>query len=95
MQLRCKAAVIEWRGPAPFIFAVLPEPAVAEIAAVRRALSYGWGVVPVGAELNGVAFTTSLFPRDGGYLLPLKVAVRKATGVTVGDVVTLVLTVGD
>ena len=34
---------------------------------------------------NGAAFTTSLFPREGGYLLPIKVAVQKAANVGIGD----------
>lgn len=40
---------------------------------------------PLAARLGGVAFTTSLFPKDGGYLLPLKDAVRRTAGVTAGD----------
>ncbi len=29
-------------------------------------------------------FTTSLFPKDGGYLLPIKAAARKKAGITLG-----------
>lgn len=43
------------------------------------------------ATVAGIGFTTSLFPRDGGYLLPLKNAVRLPTGVGVGDVVAVEL----
>ena len=50
--------------------------------------TYGWGVIPVTARIGDVDFTTSLFPKDGGYLLPLKVAVRRPAGITVGDLVT-------
>ncbi|MET0436660.1 MAG: DUF1905 domain-containing protein, partial [Devosia sp.] len=39
--------------------------------------SYGWGVIPVEAVIGGVVFRTSLFPKEGGYLLPLKDAVRR------------------
>ena len=38
-------------------------------------------------------FTTSLFPKDGGYLLPLKDAVRKPSGINVGDEVTVEMTI--
>ncbi|MGY5058170.1 DUF1905 domain-containing protein [Streptomyces sp. 900105755] len=38
-------------------------------------------------------FETSLFPKDGGYLLPLKSAVRKAQGVAAGDEVRVVMRV--
>lgn len=37
-------------------------------------------------------FTTSLFPKDGGYLLPLKDKVRKAEGIEEGAVVQVRLT---
>ena len=55
--------------------------------------SYGWGVIPVAARIGEVGFETSLFPKDGGYLLPLKDAVRKPQQLTVGDEVTVELTV--
>jgi hypothetical protein len=42
-----------------------------------------------------VAFTTSLFPKDGGYLLPLKDAVRRKSGVTAGDAVAIEMTLPD
>jgi hypothetical protein len=71
------AGIIHWRGPSPYYFAVVPEEHVGEIRYAARQASYGWGVVPVDSVINGVAFRTSLFPKDGGYLLPLKVDVRK------------------
>ena len=76
---------IEWRGPAPFIFVAVPEELVGEVSYAARQASYGWGCVPVHAEIGGIAFTTSLFPRDGAYLLPLKVAVRRPLGIALGD----------
>ena len=86
-----EAVVIEWRGPAPFYYAVLPDAVAAEIGRVKRAASYGWGVIPVDAEIDGVRFSTSLFPRDGTYLLPLKAAVRGRIGATVGDTLTVTM----
>jgi hypothetical protein len=77
--------VIEWRGPAPFLFVPVPAAHVDELRLAARLASYGWGVVPVTAEVEGVRFTTSLFPRTGGYLLPLKVAVQRATGIGIGS----------
>lgn len=71
------AKIVYWRGPAPFIFALVPDDVGAEIQAVSGSVSYGWGCIPVAADIGGIAFTTSLFPRQGSYLLPLKVAVRK------------------
>jgi len=70
--------VIYWRGPAPFLFVALPPATGAEIAALGSAVSYGWVCVPVLARIGAVEFSTSLFPRNGSYVLPLKVAARKA-----------------
>ena len=80
-----EAKLIEWRGPAPFVFAPIPEVYVGEIRHAARLASYGWGVVPVTATIGATRFTTSLFPRDGGYLLPIKVAVQRAERVAPGD----------
>ncbi len=93
LELSFAAEVIEWRGPAPFLYARLPVEAAEEIAAVKRAASYGWGAIPVTASIGDVTFTTSLFPKDGTYLLPLKVAVRRQVAMTVGDVVQVEMTV--
>ena len=91
--LRFSAEIIEWRGPAPFYFAVIPPELIGEIRDEARTASYGWGVVPVAAEIAGAEFTTSLFPRGGDYLLPLKDTVRRAVGVTIGDVIEVELSV--
>lgn len=77
--------IIEWRGPAPFLFAPVPEDHVGEIRYAARIASYGWGAVPVTASINGVEFTTSLFPRDGAYLLPIKVQVQRQADLSLGD----------
>lgn len=85
VEIAFTAPLIEWRGPAPFYFLALPEDQVGEVHYGARLASYGWGCVPVEAEIDGTVFTTSLFPRDGGYMLPVKAAVRKATGLALGD----------
>ncbi len=81
--------VIEWRGPAPFHFVAVPAEHVDEVRYAARLASYGWGVVPVEATVSGVDFRTSLFPRDSGYLLPLKATVRKSGLIGPGDVVSV------
>lgn len=87
-RLEFSAPVTEWRGPAPFFFLALPEDCLGEVHFAARQASYGWGCVPVEANIGGVDFTTSLIPRDGGFLLPLKVAVRKAASIDPFDKVT-------
>ncbi|MBF4764352.1 DUF1905 domain-containing protein [Nocardioides islandensis] len=93
MELTFTNVVIEWRGPAPYYYLPLTEEAAEDVHDVRRLATYGWGVIPVSAVIDEVAFETSLFPKDGGYLLPLKDAVRKPAGITVGDEVTAELTI--
>ena len=81
------STVIYWRGPAPFFYAPLPAAEAEEVRRVAKFVTYGWGVIPVEATIGGVTFTTSLFPKDGTYLLPLKDAVRRKANVTAGDVI--------
>src|SRR5688500_5694064 len=89
------AKAIEWRGPAPFVFVEVPEEHVGEVRYAARQASYGWGCVPVKASIGGVEFTTSLFPRDGGYLLPLKVAVQRQAGIGPGQTVEVEMRIHD
>jgi hypothetical protein len=91
--IRFSATVIEWRGPAPFFYAPIPAEHAADIRRASKIASYGWGVIPVEAVIGGVSFTTSLFPKDDTYLLPLKVAVRKRCNVTVGDTIEVAMTI--
>lgn len=85
--------IVHWRGPAPYLFVPVPEEHVGEVSYAARIASYGWGCVPVEADIEGVAFTSSLFPRDGGYMLPVKVAVQKAASVGLGDRVRVRMTI--
>ena len=79
--------IIEWRGPSPYHFIEVPEEISAEIEEVTNIVSYGWGVIPVRVRIGETDWTTSLFPKEGRYLLPIKDAVRKAEGMTLGDIV--------
>ncbi|MEO0024953.1 MAG: hypothetical protein RL196_1394 [Actinomycetota bacterium] len=89
-----ESQLIEWRGPAPFFFVPLPTELSDEIKALAKTLSYGWGVVPVRARIGEVDFTTSLIPRLGVFLLPVKNAVRVPTGIQLGHAVAAQLTLG-
>jgi hypothetical protein len=93
MDLQFAGRVIEWRGPAPYYFVPIPDEESADIHEVAAMATYGWGVIPVTARIGEVDFQTSLFPKDGGYLLPLKDAVRRPQRITAGDEVTVELTV--
>jgi hypothetical protein len=93
MDLEFAGTVIEWRGPSPYYFVPVPAEKSADIQEVAAMATYGWGVIPVEARIGDLTFETSLFPKDGGYLLPLKDAVRKPHGIAAGDQVTVELTI--
>ena len=85
--------VVYWRGPSPYHFVVVPDPALDEVASWSFA-SYGWGCVPVHGRIGRTEFRTSLFPKDGGFVVPIKAPGRKAEDVDLGDVVRLRLDLG-
>ena len=65
------------------------------IRAAAPGRSAAWGSVYVEASLGRTTWKTSVFPSKeaGGYLLPVKAAVRKKEGVGEGDAVTVIVTV--
>jgi hypothetical protein len=89
VELEFSGDVIEWRGPSPFHFVMVPDEESAEIQATAALVTYGWGMIPVEARVGSTEFATSLFAKDGGYAVPLKAAVRNAEGINVGDIVTI------
>ncbi|QGN34719.1 DUF1905 domain-containing protein [Microlunatus sp. Gsoil 973] len=92
--MKISGEVIVWRGPAPFYFLPVPAEESLDIRELANELTYGWGVIPVTVRLGRTEWTTSLFPKDGRYLVPLKDRVRKAEGVGEGDTVTVDLSLG-
>lgn len=87
LDLEFNGEVIYWRGPAPFFFVPVAPPEVAEIHSIAKQVTYGWGVIPARVTIGATSFTTSLFPKDGGYLVPLKTVIRKAESLSEGDCV--------
>jgi hypothetical protein len=82
-----------WRGPSPFFFVPVPEDVSAAIHGIASAVTYGWGVIPVTVRIGATEFQTSLFPKDGRYLVPIKVAVRRAERIADEAVVQLELSI--
>jgi hypothetical protein len=87
------AALWEWRGPAPFFWLSVPEPCCAQIRAEAAEASYGWGAIPVLVRVGATEWETSLLPKDGGYALPVKAAVRTRERIGEGDVVTVAMSI--
>lgn len=80
-----------WRGPSPFFFVTVPDGPSRDLKAVSGVVTYGWGMIPVTARIGRTTWKTSLFPKDGRYLVPLKDKVRQAEGLGEGDTVTVSL----
>jgi len=89
MDVEFSAEVWSWRGPAPFHFVTVPADESAQLQAASASVTYGWGMIPVQAQIGNTTWTTSLFVKDGGYVVPLKNAVRAAERIDLGDVVTV------
>lgn len=82
-----------WRGPAPFYFLTVPAELCRELAAIAPAVSYGWGMIPAIVRVGDSEWTTSLFRKDGGYVIPVKADVRLAEQLEDGEDVTAQLIV--
>ena len=93
MDLEFSGELWFWKGPAPWHFVTVPAEDCAELEATSAFVSYGWGMIPVAVRIGETEWTTSLWPTDGAYVVPVKAWVRKAESLDVGDVVTVRLSV--
>ena len=89
LELTVSGEIWYWRGPSPFHFVTVPPDAAAALRAVSSAVTYGWGMIPVHARIGRTTWTTSLFPKDGGYVIPIKDRVRAAERLSAGDTVSV------
>ena len=85
--------LFEWRGPSPYHFIEVPPDIADDLHTLSPMLTYGWGVIPVSVRIGESQFRTSLFPRQGGYVLPIKDRVRLAEGMVLGDAVLVELAI--
>ncbi len=93
MNLEFRGEILFWHGPAPFYFVAVPEQQSLDLKAISSLVTYGWGVIPVHVQIGKTQWKTSLFPKDGRYLVPIKANVRKAEELEDGDSVTVRLEV--
>jgi hypothetical protein len=82
-----------WRGPAPFHFITVPPDVARAIHGVAADVTYGWGMIPVRVRIGASVWETALWPKDGGYVVPVKDAFRKAEGLVLGDTVNVELAI--
>ncbi|MBK7895419.1 MAG: DUF1905 domain-containing protein [Candidatus Promineifilaceae bacterium] len=85
MDIQFSGIIFQWRGPSPYFFVAVPVEESDYLKSISAAVTYGWGVIPVTAQVGETVWTTSLIPKDGRYLLPLKDKVRNAEGLQDGD----------
>ncbi|MFU8947878.1 DUF1905 domain-containing protein [Mycetocola zhadangensis] len=91
MDISFRGTVWYWRGPSPFHFVTVPADESEIIAELAPAVTYGWGMIPVTVRIGRTGMTTSLWPKDGGYIVPLKKALREREGVELGDAIDVTL----
>ena len=93
MEFEFSGDIFYWRGPAPFLFVTVPEAESRDIKFISNDVTYGWGVIPVRVQIGKTEWKTSLFPKGDRYLVPIKVAIRKAENLEEGDTVSIRMTV--
>jgi hypothetical protein len=93
MHIEFNGGIWVWRGPAPWYFVTVPAKQCRDLKEISGIVTYGWGMIPVNARIGKTKWKTSLFPKDGRYIVPIKVRVREAEDLEEGDKVTVQLEV--
>lgn len=91
MHLEFNGKIWFWKGPAPHFFVTVPEEECLDLKAASSLVTYGWGMIPVRVQIGQTVWKTSLFPKNGQYIVPIRASVRKAETLDEGDDVTLSL----
>ncbi len=87
---KIKAEVWIYPGNVPWHFVTVGEVEAKKIKELQGSSRRGFGSVPVEVTVGKTTWSTSVFPsKDGTYLLPIKIAVRKAEGIFDGDIISL------
>jgi len=82
---------VAWPGTA--LFVPVPAELCDEVRDIARDVTYGWGMVPVVVRIGGSQWETSLWPKDGGYLVPVRAWVRRVESLEQGVTVSVGLDV--
>jgi hypothetical protein len=85
MRIEFSGDIWYWKGPAPFYFVTVPPQQSHDLNSISGSVTYGWGMIPVTVRIGATEWTTSLFPKDGRYIVPLKESVRTAEELKEGD----------
>jgi hypothetical protein len=93
MNIELEGEIWYWHGPAPWYFVTVPEEQCRDLKAISGFVTYGWGMIPARVRIGKTEWETSLWPKDGLYIVPIKASVRKAEHLEEGDKVTVRLQV--
>ncbi len=93
MNIEFNGKIWYWRGPAPWYFVTVPAQQCDDLKVILKFVTYGWGMIPATVQIGKTEWQTSLFPKDGRYLVPVKANIRKAENLAEGDTLTVRLEV--
>jgi hypothetical protein len=85
MNIEFNGKIWFWKGPAPYYFVTVPVEESSNLKAISGLVTYGWGMIPVHVRIGKTEWQTSLFPKDGYYIVPIKANVQKAENLQEGD----------
>jgi hypothetical protein len=85
MEIEISGRIWYWRGPAPWFFVTVPATQSRILKDISGFVTYGWGMIPVDVRIGKTEWKTSLWPKDGRYIVPIKASVRKAEQLEEGD----------
>ena len=90
-----RSKVKRFPGMEAWHFAEVPVKTSAQIKKIFGHMARGWGSLRVQAVIGDTSWKSSIFPdkKSKTYVLPLKIAVRKAEGITSGKTIALKLEV--
>lgn len=94
MNIEFAGEIWYWHGPSPFYFVTVPAEQSAALKVISGLVTYGWGMLPASVRIGKTVWKTSLFAKDGCYIVPIKASVRKAENLDEGDEVAVWLEIG-
>lgn len=94
MTLEFNGRLWYWAGPAPWYFVTVPARQCRVLHTTSKFVTYGWGMIPVRVQIGETEWRTSLFPKEGRYIVPVKASVRTAERLEEGDQVRVRLEIG-
>ena len=77
MHLEFSGTLWVWKGPPPWYFVTVPAKQPGDLKRILGIVTCGWGMIPARVVIGKTEWKTSLWPKDGCYLVPIKAKVRE------------------